>query len=152
MLNSSKWQREFGFKSHWILSVRFSFLFTSQHAYFISSMEGRTDMHQAYIQEFYCIFFLLELCILYLFCGCLELLSAMLSTTQLSWSLSKEKNMTRLTKFKAYLFLIKPGKFRTAELSMSCTGERRTCACKRSALSFGKHHQVLQLCLFWNCP
>lgn len=129
------------------------FFFLYQPACIFHFLYGRQDWHAPSLHtRILLYFFLLELCILYLFCGCLELLSAMLSTTQLSWSLSKEKNMTRLTKFKAYLFLIKPGKFRTAELSMSCTGESRTCACKRSALSFGKHHQVLQLCLFWNCP
>lgn len=51
-------------------------------------MEDKTDTYQVYTQEF----FLLQLCIQHLFCGWVELLSAMLSAIHLSWSLIKKKH------------------------------------------------------------
>lgn len=81
MLNFSQGHRESGFTPHLILLAKVSSFppTSSQHTFFTSLMEGKTDTYQVYTQ-----FFLLQLCIQHLFCGQAELLSAVLTATHLS--------------------------------------------------------------------
>lgn len=113
VLNLSQWQTESGFTSHLILLARVSSFLQLPASTHFSLPPWKTRLTYT---KFTPKIFLLQLCIQYLFCGRVELLSAMLSAIHLSWSLTKKKQ--KEVNKRPYFFLVKPSIFRTALSSL----------------------------------